>query len=80
MKRPELHTVLKSYDVVGGRHTNGLQLTTKRFADANPKISPPCCAPTNEANAFNKAYPRDAAQIFATLPTTSATRSTNSPA
>lgn len=67
LKRPDLRTVLKSYDVVGGKHTNGLQLTTRRFADANPKICAAVLRAHDEANAFIKTYPRDAAQIFAAL-------------
>ena len=67
LARPELRSVLKSYDVVGGKHTNGLQLTTRRFYDANPKICTAVLRAHEEANAFINAYPRDAAQVYATL-------------
>ena len=36
---PGIHKVLHSYDVAGGRHTNGVLMTTKKFYEANPKVS-----------------------------------------
>src|SRR5471030_336714 len=35
---PSIHQVLKSYDALGARHTNGVLITSKKFHDANPKI------------------------------------------
>ena len=67
LKRSDMHTVLKSYDAVGGKHTNGLQLTTKRFYDANPRICEAVRHAHEDANAFIKAHPRDAAEIYARL-------------
>ena len=61
-----IHQVLKSYDAVGGRHTNGVLVATKKFHDANPKICGVVVAAFNEANAFIKAHPREAAQIYLT--------------
>ena len=58
--------MLKSYDVVGGKHTNGTLVATKKFHDANPKICAAVVAAFNDANAFIKAHPRDAAQIYLT--------------
>ena len=46
--------MLKSYDTVGGKHTNGIQVTTKAFHDANPKICTAVRASHEEANAFIK--------------------------
>ena len=66
LAKPGIHQVLKSYDVVGGKHTNGTLVTTKKFHDANPKICAAVVAAFNEANAFIKAHPRDAAQIYLT--------------
>lgn len=63
---PGIHQVLKSYDVVGGKHTNGTLVATKKFHDANPKICAVIIAAFNEANAFIKAHPRDAAQLYLT--------------
>jgi NitT/TauT family transport system substrate-binding protein len=58
--------VLKSYDVVGGRHTNGTLVTTKKFHDANPKMCAVVIAAFEEADAFIKAHPREAAQLYLT--------------
>ena len=63
---PGIHQVLKSYDVVGGKHTNGVLVTTKKFHDANPKLCGVVIAAFNEADAFIKAHPRDAAQLYLT--------------
>ena len=63
---PGIHQVLKSYDVVGGKHTNGTLVATKKFHDANPKICAAVVAAFNDANAFIKAHPRDAAQLYLT--------------
>jgi len=70
---PGIHQVLKSYDVVGGKHTNGVLIATKKFHDANPKICAAVVAAFEQANAFIKANPREAAQIYLT-----ATRDKNS--
>ncbi len=61
---PGVHQVLKSYDVVGGKHTNGVLVATKKFHDANPKICAVVVAAFNEADAFIKAHPREAAQMY----------------
>jgi NitT/TauT family transport system substrate-binding protein len=66
LAQPKIHQVLKSYDVAGGRHTNGVVVTTKRFHDANPKLCAVVVAAFEEANAFIKAHPREAAQIYLT--------------
>jgi NitT/TauT family transport system substrate-binding protein len=67
LAQPGIHQVLKSYDTTGGRHTNGIQVTTRRFHDANPAICAAVLAAHEEANAFIRAHPRDAAAIYATL-------------
>ena len=64
---PGIHKVLKSYDVVGGKHTNGVLVTTKKFHDANPKLCGAIVAAFNEADAFIKAHPRAAAEIYKTI-------------
>src|SRR5471032_2458832 len=66
LAKPGIHQVLKSYDVVGGKHTNGTLVATKKFHDANPKICAAVVAAFNEANAFIKAHPRESAQIYLT--------------
>ena len=67
LAKPGIHQVLKSYDVVGGKHTNGVLIATKKFHDANPKICAAVIAAFNEANAYIKANPREAAQIYLTV-------------
>jgi NitT/TauT family transport system substrate-binding protein len=63
-KVPGIREVMKSYDVVGERHTNGLVLATKRFHDANPALCAAMFAALEEANAFIKAEPGKAAAIY----------------
>jgi NitT/TauT family transport system substrate-binding protein len=63
---PGIHKVLSSYDALGARHTNGTLVVTKKFRDANPKICGAVVAAFNEANAFIKANPREAAQLYLT--------------
>ena len=64
---PGIRQVLKSYDTLGGRHTNGIQVTTRRFYEANPKICAAVLSAHNEANAFINAQPRAAAEIYLAL-------------
>jgi NitT/TauT family transport system substrate-binding protein len=61
---PGIHQVLKSYDALGARHTNGVLLTTKKFHDANPKLCAAMVAAFEEADAFINVHPREAAQIY----------------
>jgi NitT/TauT family transport system substrate-binding protein len=61
---PGVHKVLHSYDAAGGRHTNGVLMASKKFYDANPKTCEAVVAALNEANAFIKANPRKAAEIY----------------
>ena len=67
LRHPEIHAVLKSYDTVGGKHTNGIQVTTKAFHDANPKVCAAVRASHEEANAFIKREPKAAAEIYLKL-------------
>jgi NitT/TauT family transport system substrate-binding protein len=61
---PGIHQVLKSYDTLGARHTNGVLLTSKKFHDANPKLCAAVVAAFEEADGFIKAHPREAAQTY----------------
>jgi len=61
---PGIRAVMKSYDVVGERHTNGLVLATKRFHDANPALCAAMFAALEEANAAIKADPAAAAATY----------------
>jgi NitT/TauT family transport system substrate-binding protein len=64
LARPGLHQVTKSYEITGGKHTNGVLLATKKFHDANPTLCKAVLAAQQEANAFIKADPRGAAEIY----------------
>jgi NitT/TauT family transport system substrate-binding protein len=61
---PGIHTVLKSYDVLGGPSTNNLIWTTQRFRDDNPKLFAAFFAAYKEAIDLINKYPRRAAEIF----------------
>jgi sulfonate transport system substrate-binding protein len=64
LANPALHAVLKSYDTLGGKHTNGVLVGTKRFRDANPKICAAVFAAQEEANDLIAAQPREAAETY----------------
>ena len=61
-----IHKVLSSYET-DGKHTNGLQVTTTAFHDANPKICQAVRSAHEEANAFIKSEPKSAAEIYLKL-------------
>jgi NitT/TauT family transport system substrate-binding protein len=67
LKIPGFHVVLKSYETTGGMHTNGLQVATRQFHDANPAICAAVMAAQDEANAFIRANPKEAARIYIAL-------------
>jgi NitT/TauT family transport system substrate-binding protein len=67
LKVPGFHVVLKSYETTGGMHTNGLQVATRQFHDANPAICAAVLAAQDEASAFIRANPREAARIYIAL-------------
>jgi NitT/TauT family transport system substrate-binding protein len=59
-----VRNVLKSYDTLGGPATNGVMLMTKKFRDANPKVTQTVYAALSEAEEFINKKPGDAAQIY----------------
>lgn len=61
-----VHNVLNSYDTLGGPTTNGVMIMSKKFHDANPKVSGAVYAALSEAEEFINKNPRDAAQIYIT--------------
>jgi NitT/TauT family transport system substrate-binding protein len=73
---PGVHTVLKSYDTLGGPATNGVMIMSKKFYDANPKVSAAVYAAVTEANEFINKKPGEAAEIY--IKTTNEKRSTQS--
>ena len=67
LAQPGIHLVLKSYDVVGGRHTNGVIYTTTKFHDANPTANKAVFDAFKEALEFIYAKPQAAAAIYLEL-------------
>jgi NitT/TauT family transport system substrate-binding protein len=59
-----VHTVLRSYDTLGGPGTNGVMLMTKKFRDTNPKVTQAVYAALSEAEDFINKNPGEAAQIY----------------
>jgi NitT/TauT family transport system substrate-binding protein len=59
-----VHSVLKSYDTLGGPGTNGVMLMTRKFRDANPKVTQAVYAALSEAEDFINKQPGEAAQIY----------------
>lgn len=71
---PGIHKVLSSYDTLGGATTNGVVLTSKKFCEANPKITAAVYAALTEANAFINANHDAAAELY--IKTTNEKRAT----
>jgi NitT/TauT family transport system substrate-binding protein len=61
---PGVHNVLKSYDTLGGPGTNGVMLMTKKFRDANPKVTQAVYVALSEAEDFINKKPGEAAEIY----------------
>ena len=61
---PGVHNVIKSYDTLGAPTTNGVMLMTKKFRDANPKVTAAVFAALNEAEEFISKNASEAAQIY----------------
>lgn len=59
-----VHKVLNSYDTLGGPGTNGVMLMTKKFRDANPKVTQAVYAALSEAEDFINKKPNEAAEIY----------------
>ena len=72
---PGVHNVLKSYDTLGGPGTNGVMLMTKKFRDANPKVTQAVYAALSEAQEFINKNAGEAAQIY--IKTTNEKRSSS---
>ncbi len=52
LTKPGIHTVLNSYDVIGGPHDINFIYTTRKFRDANPKTYGAFLAAFGEATDF----------------------------
>lgn len=63
---PGFKVLLNSYEVLGGPHTLIVAVTTSRFHKERPEIYAGFVAALNEAIAFIKAHPEEAADVMAT--------------
>ena len=61
---PGVHAVLKSYDTLGGQTTNGVVLMTKKFRDANPKVTSAVYAALVEASDMINKDARASAAVY----------------
>jgi len=67
LQNPAIHTVLNSYEVLGGKATMGIIYTTSKFRERNPKVYSAFMAAYNEANGLIKRNPAKAAEIYRKL-------------
>ena len=61
---PKIHTVLNSYDVWGGPHTENIVWATSKFVNANPKLYQAFTAALSEAMKTINADKRKAAELY----------------
>jgi ABC-type nitrate/sulfonate/bicarbonate transport system substrate-binding protein len=64
LRTPGIHTVLNSYDVLGGPHTFTVAWTSRKFHDANPKLYRALMDALAEATEILNADKRAAAQLW----------------
>ena len=64
LEHPGIHTVLNSFDVLGGSHSFTVAWTSKRFHDANPKLYGALIAALKEATAIINSDRRAAAALW----------------
>ena len=64
---PKCRLILKSYDTFGGHHINGTLIGSRRFRDANPKVTQAVLAAQEEANDLMNHHPDQAAAIYIAL-------------
>jgi len=64
LERPGIHTILNSFDVMGGPHTFTVIWTTSKFREANPKTYKAVLAALQEATEILNKDKRAAAQMW----------------
>lgn len=64
LEDPRVHTVVDSYDVLGGVTTFQLFYATTKFVNENPKVIEALRLALNEANDYIKKNPREAAALY----------------
>jgi NitT/TauT family transport system substrate-binding protein len=67
LEKPGIHTVLTSYEVLGGPHNLNLIYTTAKFREANPKTYAAFLAAFKEATELVNGDKRKAAEIYLQL-------------
>ena len=67
LKKPGIHTILNSYDTLGGPHNINLIYTTKKFRDGNPKTYAAFLSAFKEATELVNSDRRKAAEIYLKL-------------
>jgi NitT/TauT family transport system substrate-binding protein len=65
-KFKSVHTVIRSYDVMGGPHNNTLLYTSKDWMDKNPKLAQAVFDAFVEAEKWIETNPTEAAKLFKT--------------
>lgn len=60
----KVHAVLNSYDVLGGPHTFNVVYATRKFVQDNPKVVKAFVEALDQANAWIKANPAEAAKLY----------------
>lgn len=61
---PGAHVITDAAEIMGGPLTNGLFFATTKFGDANPKLIQAVKDATLEAEAFFRAHPREALEMY----------------
>lgn len=61
---PGIHTVVKSYDALGGKTTNGVMLMTKKFRDSSPKVTAAVYAALVEAEGMIAKDAKHSAEVY----------------
>lgn len=64
LEHPGIHTVLNSFDVLGGPHSFTVAWTSRRFHDANPRLYGALLAALKEATGIINADPAAAARLW----------------
>ncbi len=67
LQDPKIHTVISSYDVLGGPSTFSALWGTAKFRNENPRLFRAVLAALDEAVAFIQEKPREAADIYIRL-------------
>ncbi|MDE2580488.1 MAG: ABC transporter substrate-binding protein [Rhodospirillales bacterium] len=64
LANPQVHTILDSYQVLGGQSTFNVLWTTQRFHDRHPRLYKAVFQALHAADRFIKAHPEQAAAIY----------------